>query len=325
MTSIIEEALDKARKFVNSKIGVVGSEIATNFLAEVESIANKAVEETKEFFNQFDILPCDYLDISFNDFADDSIELLKKGLDKVSSELEEAFPLNFLQFPTIDIDFNLPDIDPIPILTLSFALEDLELYLELGVTLTVEATYTLPLFRSQSSLGMALPDAYASALVAIDLALTSEAEVQLQSGFHWKVDGSILLDIGKFAQNISGTYFPDGQFEFLPLTASHGSGKITGVLRVELKAGFEIQNHTVDVFDKGLNISAGVEVSIFANVARLDAEIRKDSESSGTDCQLGFEINVGAAAGATLALGEHVWGPVPELSFSMYSATTKSL
>lgn len=97
------------------------------------------------------------------------------------------------------------------------------------------------------------------------------------------------------------------------------------MLCVELKAGPELQNHTVDVFDKGLNIGAGVEVSIFANVAQFEAEISKDSESGDTDCQLGFEINVGAAAGATLALGEHVWGPVPEVSFSMYGATTKSL
>lgn len=225
INSITEEALNKSMEFVNSKIfGVVERTVeevfdrvkdylnekitglkptATNFQAEIENIANKAVEETKEFFNRFDILPWDNLDKSFNDFADDLLGVFKKGFEKVSSELEEAFPLDVLQFPTIDIDFNLPDIDPIPDLTLSFALDDLELYLDLEVTLTAEATYTLPLFRSQSSLGMALPDAYAGAVVAIDLVLTSEAEVELQSGFHLKVDGSILLDIGMFAQNMS--------------------------------------------------------------------------------------------------------------------------
>lgn len=52
---------------------------------------------------------------------------------------------------------------------------------------------------------MSLPDAYSGAVVAIDLVLTSEAEVQLQSGFHLNIDGSILLDSGMFAQNISGT------------------------------------------------------------------------------------------------------------------------
>lgn len=104
------------------------------------------MEERKEFFNRLDIPPWDYLDISFNDFADDLIELPKKGLNKVSSELEEAFPLDFLQFPTIDIDFNLPNTGPIPDLTLTFALNDLELYLDLEVTLTVDAIYTLPLF-----------------------------------------------------------------------------------------------------------------------------------------------------------------------------------
>lgn len=197
--SAVGEVFDRIKTYLNEEITEL-KPTATNFLAEVESIANKAVEETKEFFNQFDILPWDYLDISFNDFADDLIELLKEGLDKVSSELEEAFPLDFLQFPT------LISTSTFRILTLSFALDDLELYLDLEVTLTAQATYTLPLFRSQSSLGMALPDAYAGAVIAIDLVLTAEAEVQLQSGFHLKVDGSILIDIGMFAQNILGTY-----------------------------------------------------------------------------------------------------------------------
>lgn len=56
------------------------------------------------------------------------------------------------------------------------------------------------------------------------------------------------------------------------------------MLRVELKAGLETQNHTVDVFHKGLNIGAGVEVRTFANVAQFEAEISKDSESGDTDC-----------------------------------------
>ncbi|KAI6774939.1 hypothetical protein HG530_001697 [Fusarium avenaceum] len=256
INSITEEALDKVRKFVNNKT-------ATSFQAEVESIANKAVEERKEFFNRLDILPWDYLDISFNDFADDLIELLKRGLEKVSSELEEAFPLDFIQFPTIDIGFNLPDVDPIPDLTLGFVLDDLELYLDPEVILTAEATYTLSLFRSQSSLGMALPDAYAGA-VSIDLVLASEADVQLQSGFHLEGGWQYLPRHENFCAEHIGNRFvtsPDSQFEFLPLTVSHGSGKVTGVLRVELKARLEIQNHTVDVFDKGFNIGAGVEIA----------------------------------------------------------------
>lgn len=56
------------------------------------------------------------------------------------------------------------------------------------------------------------------------------------------------------------------------------------MLRVELKAGLETQNHTVDVFHKGLNIGAGVEVRTFANVAQFEAEISKDFESGDTDC-----------------------------------------
>ncbi|KIL86137.1 hypothetical protein FAVG1_10533 [Fusarium avenaceum] len=163
---------------------------------------------------------------------------------------------------------------------------------------------------------MALPDAYAGA-VAIDLVLASEAEVQLQSGFHLKVDGSIFLDIGMFAQNISGTDFPDSQFEFLPLTVSHGNEKVTGVLRVELKAGLEIQKHTMDVFDKGFNIGTGAQMNIFANVAQFEVHISKESESGDIDCQLGFEINVSAAAGTALALGKHIWGPMPKMLFSM--------
>jgi hypothetical protein len=94
----------------------------------------------------------------------------------------------------------------IPETRLSFQFDDLDLYVLLDTVISGGLTYNLNLFTSDSPIGVAISDeVQAGVFFTIDLILSTEAEIDISSGFHIKLDDGVSFDIALFGQNVSDT------------------------------------------------------------------------------------------------------------------------
>jgi len=106
-------------------------------------------------------------------------------------------------FPTIpfDLDINTP---PIPECQLRFQFDGLELYMQIDTILSLDASYTLNLYKSKTPLGYSAGEELEIGLIfTIDLILTANAKIDISSGFHIKLEDGVALNIPMFSQNIS--------------------------------------------------------------------------------------------------------------------------
>lgn len=130
--------------------------------------------------------------------------------DLVSNVLLDIVTLDVLdddykiEFPTIDVDFDV-DLPPLPGVSVKFQFEDdFELYMLLNTRLSAGATYTLNLFASKSALGIAIGnDITAGVVVVIDLILDVSAAIDISSGFHLKLDKGVGFELNMFDKNVS--------------------------------------------------------------------------------------------------------------------------
>jgi hypothetical protein len=119
-------------------------------------------------------------------------EKLKNGID-----IHDFLP------PVMNTSYDLA-IEPIPDATLSFRFEDLDLYLEIGTLLSGSATYTVPLYHSQTVAGISTPNGLQiGATFTVELILEVEGALDMTSGLHVKVDDSVSLDVALFGDEVS--------------------------------------------------------------------------------------------------------------------------
>lgn len=123
----------------------------------------------------------------------------------LENETKDITDLHFhdLSYPTIPLNFSL-DILPIPQCHLTFQFDGLELYMLLDTTLTAGATYTLNLYTSDTPIGFAIgDDLQLGVIFAMDLILDVDAEIDITSGFHIKLDDGLALDITVFDTDVA--------------------------------------------------------------------------------------------------------------------------
>ncbi|KAH8883695.1 hypothetical protein GQ53DRAFT_830371 [Thozetella sp. PMI_491] len=309
----------------------------TNLKDKVANLTDAALVEVKNTIEGIDLIK------SFDDILNDIEDAVEKVFGGLKNEfesgiddIEAGFHFNSLALPTVDLDFNLPLLPEVPAVSLEFQLDGIELYMELDTMLSAGATYTLPLFISETPLGVSIGDSVtAGVVVSVDLILDVQAQIDISTGFHLKLDDRVSLELAMFGQNITNIQFPGAKFEFLPVLVAGTGAVIRGVLRIEVKAGLELSTPSVEVMDKQLSFGAGVVVSTFANLAEFVTNItgpaststNSTAQTSGntSTCALEaiqyFEFNVGAVAGATLALGTHTWGPTPNKTVPVFYTT----
>ncbi|KAL2866222.1 uncharacterized protein BJX67DRAFT_141728 [Aspergillus lucknowensis] len=244
--------------------------------------------------------------------------------------LESAIDLDFDDlpaWPTLDLDLDLADADGFPGVHAQFEFDGLELYLELDLQLSAGATYTLDLFTSQGPAGFAIPGLEAGALFKVSLVLIAQAEINIGSGIHIKLDDGLALELELFNKNVSGITLPGAQVEFLPVTID-GHGSIQALLQLQASVGFEISSlDTPSALDLP-KFSAGVGAEVFAYVAdflfTVDATTDDDAECAA-EAVAEYTLAVGAAAGATIAVDEYQWGPAPTTTVPVFYTTLASL
>ncbi|KAI8947549.1 hypothetical protein F4801DRAFT_498796 [Xylaria longipes] len=223
-----------------------------------------------------------------------------------------------IDFPPLNISFNV-DVPDIPECRLHFQFDDLELYMLLDTVISAGMTYTLNLYSSNTPIGFSIDsETFVGVIVSIDLILGVDADIDISSGLHIKVDDGMALDLSLFSQNISNVAFNGGSFEFLPVTVQSGNGILTATLRVGMHAGILL--HEFSQF-----ASAGTEVSVYADLAEFTTNITAVPEGDDSECQLRvqqvYQLALGAAAGATLAIGPGTWGPDPSTKIPIFYTT----
>ncbi|KAF3112191.1 hypothetical protein TWF569_000100 [Orbilia oligospora] len=278
-----------------------------------------------ETFNNF----TDQVGTQVGNVSDVAVEYVRNYTNGVARNLADGFDLDDLDLPPLDIDFNI-DIPQIPECTLRFQFDELELYVELNTVFSAGITYTLNLYASKTQFGVQIsPRLFFGAVVVVDLILSAEAEISITSGFHIRIDDGAELKLGLFADEVAESDI-GGQFEFLPVIVESAGVLLKAVLRIKLRTGFEIATPEIEILGfnvaGALDASAGVEVSVWTHIAELSTNVTILPAGDETDgCQLrveeGYQFGIGAAAGATVALLDHTWGPAPSTTIPIYFTT----
>ncbi|KAK2678527.1 Major facilitator superfamily [Fusarium oxysporum f. sp. vasinfectum] len=257
--------------------------------------------------------------------ADETADYIEKYIDKVADNLEDGFDMDDFDLPPLDYNLNI-DIPEIPEFRLQFQFDGLEVYMLIDTVLSAGATYTLNLYTSTTPAGFAVRDNLEVGVIfAIDLILSVEGEINISSGFHLRLDDGVLFDIAIFSKEISNLTINGGDFEFLPVTLESAGVVFKAVLRVGVKAGFEIASPEVSIAGKTIfHVGGGVEVGVFANIAELITNVTLSTDEDN-DCSLRveevYQLAVGAAAGASVAIDDITWGPMPETEIPVFYTT----
>ncbi|KAI0416004.1 hypothetical protein F5X98DRAFT_344978 [Xylaria grammica] len=251
-----------------------------------------------------------------------AIEYLDDEIPGLLANLTDDLDFSDISFPPLNISFNV-DVPDIPECRLQFQFDDLELYMLLDTVLSAGATYTLNLYSSNTPIGLSIDsETFVGVVVSIDLILAVDTDIDISSGLHIKVDDGMALDLSLFSQNISSVTFNGGSFEFLPVTVQSANGILTARLRVGMHAGVSVENDQLSPF---VPVSTGTEVLVYADLAEFTTNITAVPDGDDSECQLRvqqiYQLALGAAAGATLAIGPETWGPNPSTKIPIFYTT----
>jgi len=131
-----------------------------------------------------------------------TIDSSETYFEKIRTDVASLdFHLDDLDFPTLNntsFDLAVPDI---PYCQLLFESDDLELYMEIDTALSEGATYTFNLYKSQTPLGIsASQDLEVGIVFTIDVILSVEAEIDISSGFHIKLNNGVAINVNLLDQ-----------------------------------------------------------------------------------------------------------------------------
>ncbi|KAJ5673929.1 hypothetical protein N7462_009368 [Penicillium macrosclerotiorum] len=226
-------------------------------------------------------------------------------------------------WPTLDVDVSLNNAE-ISDAKVHLEFDDLEMYLDLDIQLATGAAYTLNIYTSESPVGISVPGVDLGVLFSVDLILIAEAEIDIGSGIHIKLDDGLAFDLEMFKTDLSSITMPGGSYEILPVTLTGEGGSLQAVLSLKASVGADI---SVDE-DFLPKFSAGVVAEIFAYVADFVTEVNHKEDADSGDCEweaaVEYTLAVGAAAGATVAVDTYAWGPAPITTVPVWYTTLTS-
>lgn len=132
-------------------------------------------------------------------------------------------------------------------------------------------------------------------------------------------------------------YSNGGKFEFLPVTIMRGNVALKAILRIGMHAGFELSSeHLIPTaavpkrFEPLTELKMGMEVGVFATVAEFLTNITAGAQLAAEEkCALKivqeYTMALGAAAGATVAVADHTWGPQPNTTIPVFYTTLANI
>ena len=172
-----------AELVINGKfdLGTTLSNVTEQLGAEIKNMTDTAVD-------------------SLADVALNFAKQFKKVLKHEPFEIEDLIDFDNFHVDT-DIDIDLP---PLPEVQLLMQIDHLDLYMALDTTISAHATLTIPLYKSQSVVGISSGEGLEIGLLAtMDLILSAEGEITLRSGFHLRFDEPVGFKLALFSNNVS--------------------------------------------------------------------------------------------------------------------------
>ncbi|KAG5951739.1 hypothetical protein E4U53_002388 [Claviceps sorghi] len=297
------------RGIAKSKLTVNGSFSATQVTTELKGKTQRTLDSIQAFAT------------NITDVVAGNVENFTIG--EIKDEIRQVpCPCHI---PPPKIDFNI-DVD-FPGYDLEVEFEDTELYVALKINLSAGLTYSLNVFTS-SQTGIQMDKSLLLGVVfSVDLILTVEAKIDINSGFHIRLDDRLKMTLALFAKKASELTFNGGKFEFLPVTLESEEVVLKALLRLSVRAGFTFETYHLHVPVEGteLELAAGIETQAYVNVAEFTTNITtkpgREFESS-KDCALhvvqDYTLAVGAAAGATVDCLGTAYGPTPATEIPVF-------
>ncbi|KAK8117333.1 uncharacterized protein PG998_005614 [Apiospora kogelbergensis] len=273
----------------------------------------------------------------FDNATDTAVDWVGDYVKHTFANLQDGIDLDDFAPPPVDVDFNIV-IPHMPECRLKFSFDGLELYMLMDNKLSAGVTYNLNLYSSNTPIGISAGKELGIGVIfSVDLILTADAEVDIRSGFHLKLDDGASFSLAMFAdikhppvkkKPTNAETSKGGKFEFLPVTVQSAGGILKAVLRLGVHAGFNVK--TPDTGIPGLEASAGIEVGVLAHVAEFVTNVTAPSTPKRGDGHHGgcamrvmesYQLAIGAAAGATVAIAGEKWGPVPQTVVPIFYTT----
>ncbi|KAF2713462.1 hypothetical protein K504DRAFT_370326 [Pleomassaria siparia CBS 279.74] len=260
----------------------------------------------------------DSVQVQVDNLTDHVVDDIQEYFSGVIVKASDGFDADDFEFPTLNYTFDV-DVPTIPQSDLRFTFDGMEMYVALQTSLNAGATYNLNLFSSNSPLGISIGKNLKAGLVfTIDLILMVEGEIDISSGFHIKLEDDISIHIPLFDDKVGSIGFNGGKFEFLPVTIEKAGTVLSAFLKIGAQVGFELSTPTT--LPALPDISGGIEVGVFANVAEFVTNVTQAPKDD--DCELqvvqGYAFAIGAAAGATVKVADIEYGPVAETSIPIF-------
>ncbi|KAK8075917.1 hypothetical protein PG994_003189 [Apiospora phragmitis] len=304
------EKAKKSNVSVTAGVDVVCTSCYLKAKATAELSIDKSFNASTAFHNL-----TEQVSAQVENATDTAVDWVGDYIKSTFSKFGDGVDLDDFAPPPLDVEFNVV-IPAMPECRLAFRFDGLELYMLLDTQLSAGITYNLNLYSSNTPIGFSWARTWSSAW----------------SGFHIKLDDGASFSLAMFADNLTDTTFKGGKFEFLPVTVQSAGGVLKAVLRLGAHAGIKMATPKTGI--PGLEASAGIEVGVFAHVAEFVTNItaagattpkRNNHSGEDDDCVLrvkeSYQLAIGAAAGATVAIAGEKWGPVPQTVVPIFYTT----
>ncbi|PNP38613.1 hypothetical protein TGAMA5MH_09484 [Trichoderma gamsii] len=294
--------------------GHASAKVTSKRSVNATSTMDQIEDSFKSVFNNIETYAENVID-TFKDDLEDG-----KSLSKSWQDVETL--------PPPDIDFNL-DLK-FPEYHVDVNLTDVEIYMQIDTVLADGITYTFNIYQSKTLAGVALGNGLLlGAVFSVDLIFSVNGQIDIQSGFHIHFD-KVRTQIELFGKEASELDFDGGKFAFLPVSIQSGNVVLEAVLRLEARLGISL--HDFPSPNKDLDIGAGVEARIYANIAEFVTNITlgevdslKKRDDDSDNCRLSiaqaYTFGIGAGAGASLVVLSNTWGPTPETQIPIFYTT----
>jgi hypothetical protein len=139
------------------------------------------------------------IDSAENDVAN----VAKSAFHQLENYVESLDSEGLHALPTLNLSLNLDAVSALPDAQVHLEFDDVELYLDLDIQLSEQSTYTYPLFRTESPVGISVPGLDVGVVFGVDLVLIADEEVDIGTGIHIKLDDGVAFDLAMFSSNVS--------------------------------------------------------------------------------------------------------------------------
>lgn len=131
------------------------------------------------------------------------VDYVQNSTNQVIDNLGDGFDLDDFDLPPIDLDFDV-DLPDMPEAVLSFTFDGMEIFMQLDTVLSGSASYALRLFTSNTPVGFGVGKELTMGVIfTVDLILSVDAEIDISTGVHIKLEDGVGINIPMFAKNVS--------------------------------------------------------------------------------------------------------------------------